>query len=449
MKIRICIFITAMMLFLQQGYSQDIKIEIVPNSTPTNCLVADTMIFQTVIVSNLGSVDVYSVPLRMEVSEHDGRTVQITFDTLPQLQAGTKVAVTFAVFHIVPPIGPTYTVWVRAELVGDVNPQDNEDKITECVDVVYISGKVFRQDSIVLNKGRVELYEVDSNGQYISKDTVPLFYQGGIYTFLDVANGNYVIKAVPDSSENALPTYYGNTEFWDSASIVTIANNQPAYPVDITVISLSQLNGNSFISGYVGDDGKGQKSMSQKSVSNPAEDINVYLQKSQNSTWKTIARSLTNAEGYFEFKNVPAGQYRVILDVAGLTMDNPQVIDINDGDTVTGIEYEITEDGIVNKSGGEVGIVGARNLPPAINVYPNPTNYELRITNHELKEGEVVEIYSVVGQVVYQINKSTNQQQITKSTNNQINNIIIDVSGLASGMYYLKIGDKTVRFVKE
>ena len=305
-----------------------------------------------------------------------------------------------------------------------------------------ISGMVTRQDQTPLSAGLVELYTVLS-GQYSLSDTATVS-NTGTYEFVNVANGNYVVKFTPEGSENALPTYYGNTEFWDSASIVSIANNLPAGKIDIVLIPLSQLGGSSLISGYVGEDGSSQ-SISQKSVEHPAEGVNVYLQKSQSSTWKTVARTLTNAEGYFEFRNVSAGKYRVMLDVSGLKMYNPQIVDIKDGDTITNIEYEITGDSIVNKSEGEVGIVSA-TLNNQIRVYPNPANYELRITNYEtgfgasqLKEGEVVEIYSVVGQKLMQL-----------PCRDVINHVsTIDVSGLASGMYFLKIGDKTVRFVKE
>jgi len=85
-----------------------------------------------------------------------------------------------------------------------------------------------------------------------------------------------------------------------------------------------------------------------------------------------------------------------------------------------------------------VGIVETDNYP-SLRVYPNPTNYELQITNYELKEGEVVEIYSVVGQRLMQL-----------PCRDVINHVsTIDVSGLASGMYYLKIDNKVVKFVKE
>ena len=71
-------------------------------------------------------------------------------------------------------------------------------------------------------------------------------------------------------------------------------------------------------------------------------------------------------------------------------------------------------------------------------VYPNPVKNQLRITNYELqKDGESV-IYSVVGQVVMVGAYPCGRPEIT-----------IDISHLASGMYFLKVDGKVVRFVKE
>ena len=75
-----------------------------------------------------------------------------------------------------------------------------------------------------------------------------------------------------------------------------------------------------------------------------------------------------------------------------------------------------------------------------LQVYPNPTTGQLTINSGELAIKKI-EIYDVVGQLLYQINKSTN---------NQINKeISIDVSHLAAGMYFLKVDNKVVKFVKE
>ena len=70
-----------------------------------------------------------------------------------------------------------------------------------------------------------------------------------------------------------------------------------------------------------------------------------------------------------------------------------------------------------------------------IKIYPNPTTGQLTIDNGELII-ENVEIYNVMGQLLQ--SKIVNLQS----------KIEIDISHLAKGMYFLKVGNKVVRFVK-
>ena len=77
------------------------------------------------------------------------------------------------------------------------------------------------------------------------------------------------------------------------------------------------------------------------------------------------------------------------------------------------------------------------NSNSTIYIYPNPASNQLRVTNYELRENAVIEIYDVVGQMLQ--SKIVNLQS----------EIMFDVSHLASGMYFLKIAGKTVKFLKE
>jgi len=88
---------------------------------------------------------------------------------------------------------------------------------------------------------------------------------------------------------------------------------------------------------------------------------------------------------------------------------------------------------------GGVGIAETHQ-DAGFKVFPNPTNSQLKIKNYELRENSVIEIYSVVGQVVL-------STEALKSP--ETNETTIDVSGLAKGMYFLKVGNQVVRFVKE
>jgi hypothetical protein len=85
----------------------------------------------------------------------------------------------------------------------------------------------------------------------------------------------------------------------------------------------------------------------------------------------------------------------------------------------------------------------------SLQVYPNPTTGELRIKNYELGMSNV-EIFDMMGKIVYQINKLTNQQQITKSTNNQITNeLTMDVSHLPNGVYFIYIKTQNNLIIKK
>ena len=82
----------------------------------------------------------------------------------------------------------------------------------------------------------------------------------------------------------------------------------------------------------------------------------------------------------------------------------------------------------------ETGIEELSLESGALKIYPNPTSGELKIKNYELKI-ENVEIFDVYGRKVLNF-----QRSISNS---------IDVSQLANGIYLLKMGNKTAKFVKQ
>ena len=68
-----------------------------------------------------------------------------------------------------------------------------------------------------------------------------------------------------------------------------------------------------------------------------------------------------------------------------------------------------------------------------VQVYPNPINHELQITNYE---GGIIKLFNLVGQCVLSIESAHS----LKTT--------IDVSHLQAGMYYLKAGSKAIKIIK-
>jgi hypothetical protein len=75
-------------------------------------------------------------------------------------------------------------------------------------------------------------------------------------------------------------------------------------------------------------------------------------------------------------------------------------------------------------------------------IYPNPTTGNLTISGYELRDDEAdYTIYSVVGQTVLQGKLQCRDAINCVST--------INVEPLGKGMYFLRVGEKTVKFVKE
>ena len=91
-----------------------------------------------------------------------------------------------------------------------------------------------------------------------------------------------------------------------------------------------------------------------------------------------------------------------------------------------------------------VGIVEMHNCA-SLQVYPNPTTRTLTITNYEscpeLNSGTNVEVFDIYGR---------KQQVESKRQNGEAaEEIVMDISNLAAGIYFLKVGNETVKVVKQ
>ena len=77
-------------------------------------------------------------------------------------------------------------------------------------------------------------------------------------------------------------------------------------------------------------------------------------------------------------------------------------------------------------------------------VYPNPVNDELRITNYELRMGDVVEMFDMNGKRVYMVPVGALHATPLPAGNQ----ITINVSHLPAGTYIIKIGNRSAKVVK-
>lgn len=191
----------------------------------------------------------------------------------------------------------------------------------------------------------------------------------GWYSFCQVPAGQYLVKAAltPNSAYywNYLPTYYGNSLFWNYAAQVNVNANTSG--VDIWLIAGANQGGPGFIGGDVT-----QGANKTEGPGDPLADVQVMLLDMNNYP---IAYTYSNAQGHFEFDGVAYGTYKVWAEVAGL-LTTPAII------TISAQEPTIDNIGIiVNETEVTTGIsplVEAAKLGFG-NVFPNPSASEMFI----------------------------------------------------------------------
>ena len=88
--------------------------------------------------------------------------------------------------------------------------------------------------------------------------------------------------------------------------------------------------------------------------------------------------------------------------------------------------------------------IASTTLSNRIAVYPNPTTGELRITNYELRIKDV-EIFDMMGRMVETRLIASLQASLQDDTASSLR---LDISHLANGIYFLRIGTQTVKVIK-
>ena len=217
-----------------------------------------------------------------------------------------------------------------------------------------------------------------------------------------------------------------------NASTITGDSNSGTIRLGLDLPNNALFSGNmlvNFPSGFTLDEAN--------SVLSPAlaNDLSLSITPQANNTWELnieiISSSIQKKQkayqdiltlAYTVDASVPDGIYTAHLQNL--------LFDFTDGSIAaeTDIPINIT----VNRT---TGIVETASLPP-IRIYPNPTDGKLRITNYELREGTVIEIFDVYG------------KNLTPLTSHS-SPLILDISHLANGMYFLKVDGKVFKIMKQ
>lgn len=273
----------------------------------------------------------------------------------PQLSAGTyQVCVTLS-----DPATGCSSTYCDVVIVGGNNTFD-----------YCVSGQVFLgTPNLPADVAIVYLITYDPQTNMLVAVQATTVDSSGWYSFCQVPAGQYLIKAALTQNSayywNFLPTYYGNSLFWNYAAQVNVNANTSG--VDIWLIAGANQGGPGFVGGDVT-----QGANKTEGPGDPLADVQVMLLDMNNYP---IAYTYSNAQGHFEFDGVPYGTYQVWAEVTGL-LTTPAII------TISAQEPSINNIGIiVNETEVTTGIsplIEAAKLGFG-NVFPNPSANEMFI----------------------------------------------------------------------
>lgn len=333
-----------------------------------------------------------------------------------------------------------YTCDITNSLVPDLTIQ----RATETAwAVTSISGNIYASETQEAISGTLWLLKINAGAKYDT--TVVHQLDGtGAFQFNEIILADYQLAAFVDTItyENALPTYYNNSIYWEEAD--TIFLNGPEIGIDITSQYLPSTApaGDGVIRGFLEEpEEEGGRVKANKRVAKAGTSVRRVEGggRDQEETLELVAYVFTNDNGEFEFQNLEEGEYRLNIQYPGYPMDPNSFVTINVG---SALEQEQVVSAIVEEGQivvRQLIITGAGDEKYVLNVYPNPTSEILKIEFGTEKASRRYVVFNSNGKKV-----------LTGPATAKANEI--KVAGLAAGGYLLQILEKdkietTIRFL--
>jgi len=272
-----------------------------------------------------------------------------------------------------------------------------------------------------VDHGWIELIRIDSNNVMTVVqakefgDSLAYFHFGG------VTAGSYYLKAqlLPSSTRygHFMPTYYEQSLSWQSAQIIVVTQSQDDKNIHL-VECTPAAPGNGNITGRIT---QGGVKFSGRGAGLP--DIEVMLLDPNNNP---LGYTKTDTGGNFSFANIAYGTYNIKPEKAGMTSSGAQTTIDNSHPTVI-LPFTISNGQIlygINDPGAGISFLGE--------LYPNPApgqkvSFRLNCTK---TVSISYKLFNSLGQAVL------GSQLMLESGANTVE---IDISGLKTGPYYLKI----------
>lgn len=319
------------------------------------------------------------------------------------------------------------------------NPQGSictsvECKMVNTLDYYNFGGQVFAGNYPInidstdnSNIATVYLYrKINDSWEFMDQMD---FWKYGYYWFSEKPIGEYLIRT--ELKENSLdyynyaPGYYLDATNWNSARVLTLADDQQ-FAVNISFHELA-----TYLAGIGSLSGKVIGGPSCYTLQNI--DTDHVLIQLFNSEGELINYTYTDEEGNYEFTGLSMGNYTIKPEYTGRYTDEINIAITDTEPSIDGIDIIVYCSHILNVS----EIVNVKQFQISL-PYPDPANdfVKLRV-NSQQKTSGFISIYNLNGNMV--LNKT-----IEISEGNQI--ISTNISMLKSGLYSMEISLDNYKF---
>ena len=282
-----------------------------------------------------------------------------------------------------------------------------------------ITGNIKDQDGEAVTSGMVVLFQYFGSGSAIGVDTV--YLSDGSYHFSSVCpNSEYYIKVLPEENNDFLATYFGNSPYWQDASVITISGGSQN-GMDIIVEGFADMEpGTNSLGGHI---------YNAVMRGEPVKNIDVVLEFDEpieKDGFEAVASRRSDEYGSWSIDDLPEGNFKIKVEIPGLEMDTTYLVEITSPNTsIMDLDYFIDfNTGIFI----DATAILEYDLSKHLSLFPNPNS------------GNQMWIETDDKQVIIQkitIFKYSGQKVLSNEMNAQSNKM--DVSQLSKGFYLVHI----------
>ncbi len=298
--------------------------------------------------------------------------------------------------------------------------------ISSVSQITSITGFVSASGGIPVSNATVMLLSADDTIGAMNVSASAITDASGNYALSNLAEGNYILVAVPDSTLNpgSMNTYYSGQALWSLADTIHVTCTSQEV-INVPLIDIISGNGNSSISGTITT-----FTVFRDMIGDAVAGAEVLLYNNTTNSYSGIAS--TDASGSYSFIQLNPASYTVYADIPGLDLLANYSITLGAGQSVTGTNfYADTLNHFIDTIGFVV--TGTKQIAGFANeaiVFPNPFSGQTKLsytlhTNSTVK----AEVYNMTGGLVHTL-ENTVKTAGTYTTTIRLTN---------KGMYLVKL----------